>query len=1576
MSSEEAVDFEASDAAVPQPPKFIFPPGFDIDGAWDSHLRILRDGCAISDFVQVSNALEFFEPVLSHRLFKANTSRVSRALPVLVDCILGEGIVLQPRLKHRMCHLFNKFVRQTPFVGFPSFSVNFGRIFAYFRRFLWNKPRNPIPRLGYLDDEFAFVQSCRVFFPASDSPEVIDRWADRIGCIDTKSSGALALLTMFLPVPALPLVADSLMRILCDFPSDAQVLCILTYLHTCTEFAPWTGLMFDWKPHLDTIVCAAAKCFRPTVPICGRPTNMIATARYDNALPKYLGRRTTSATQAGSLLGALLVAGPVGDAALERLEKLMRNMAPLITPRVHHGTGVCEFVCGLLRSVEKGLYRQHTAPGYAYMDAAQADNFVRIILPVVKALSFTWKHDAGEKGLELGIQILVGLAYNRVRCELFIDAVDRMYEPEMRKYTLRCNRIVKMLICSMFAAEHFHENLPLIPKILENVYLCIQTGTTAVFATAFKILNGLCSLLYIPADINGLPIATRMALTPMLTQFDDFLVSAIQIGSMVAQANDEMKRARSLFLNDVFFAAFDSSFIERKIQFIIDTMATSHHKSLSSGIFSAVVYAHHSLLGQLVDCVIDKYVAAPEQMREFWALSLAALFRPVPELRAVFPKAVTFIATVIGSDVKGRVKEVTSIATSLAHALIGVWGLDMACSPMSPNVTNMWGQVYSDGHLRPEFFQFTNEEIADCSTLLFETLRPLYDSFASLELNDQLILFWTVRAFGVIFSHSGDFDPSSSPTLHPKLAELFANVLEFGRKVLETSTSVPVITRAIYCLSSLVAIEFVAADSRARRVSVMRRTRDGRWMWHRARGVELARFAYAQAVVNGIHAVRWTPELEEFYRMAIMGKHFSDFKAVRKAALSFARSRVLEWDSELFPEICRRCFEYLRCENKSEWEFRGSLALLKHFLQSIIRNNELFSEFIIAFCHAKYDKTWPVDHAFRTLIGQCEHFYAFLRASPQYAQTFATLQEQIMKFDRGQLPELFWRALVHFVGCGPVPFTRSVFTLLWRFVVIIDESRKRVANGHILSFLGLIRPKAEAIILDHFPEEPYRFDNAVIGFIDEPRRVKVRVAPAVASANEIRQFLVEYFTPENSQNFFDGLIHLRSLQRKIQGDFCRLWMDLFLQLGTPLIELFEPLLNVENDTREFLVVSAELVTGLLHATKYWSEKDGQVAIDRIFIPHFTRLLQKTQSDYSSLIYSSLQTLFGDTDFRRRLWIVDIARSLIRDRQTLKNGIQVLIALADQSHPAAFSLVNELITSEVLPMVHPLSELTTTLVSDLAELLSSPLAKGISTLDKYDFGCVPLMFERVFDEEFEMSKDHLAIFLRHLHLERKSGLARTLPFIAERIVQIFSLRNDVTRVGEQSVEKLPQPLAVLPWNEDLEALGKVLDSLRKMFPGLQWFIKEMILRFVYQLCFTHMFDLPKEVLVGVSQKMLPLFIQDERVELRESGVKLTRMLILVLYDSLGQFYELAVEGQENGVISAANGSALLGAVSLLNGLPEWLPRLFIFLEVAHRRQHMYAKAIEVEFADFWKRAGPMEVPEIEDFRYCFSQNYFA
>jgi hypothetical protein len=85
---------------------------------------------------------------------------------------------------------------------------------------------------------------------------------------------------------------------------------------------------------------------------------------------------------------------------------------------------------------------------------------------------------------------------------------------------------------------------------------------------------------------------------------------------------------------------------------------------------------------------------------------------------------------------------------------------------------------------------------------------------------------------------------------------------------------------------------------------------------------------------------------------------------------------------------------------------------------------------------------------------------------------------------------------------------------------------------------------------------------------------------------------------------------------------------------------------------------------------------------------------------------------------------------------------------------------------------------------------------------------------------------------------------------------------------------------------------------------------------------------------------------------------------------------AVDGEKNRVVAAANGVALLGAVSIINGCPEWLPELFRLPEAAHGRVPKYTKAIEAQFGDFWKVIGARQFESIEEFRYSMSRCYFS
>jgi hypothetical protein len=203
-----------------------------------------------------------------------------------------------------------------------------------------------------------------------------------------------------------------------------------------------------------------------------------------------------------------------------------------------------------------------------------------------------------------------------------------------------------------------------------------------------------------------------------------------------------------------------------------------------------------------------------------------------------------------------------------------------------------------------------------------------------------------------------------------------------------------------------------------------------------------------------------------------------------------------------------------------------------------------------------------------------------------------------------------------------------------------------------------------------------------------------------------------------------------------------------------------------------------------------------------------------------------------------------------------------------------------------------------------------------------------------------------------------------------------LRNDVTVNGIPPIEKFIQKLGYLPWYLDIPRLQGVLAELLRMYPGLQWFVQEQVLHFIHGLCYANMMVLPKPLVRTIFDKLLCAYCQNDKPEVRGLAVKVVRMLIPVIWTDLKDFYLEAVDGEKNQVVAAANGLALLGAVSIINSCPEWLPELFRFLEVAHRKVPKYTKAVEAQFGDFWKVIGVRHFESIEEFRYSMSGHYFS
>jgi hypothetical protein len=266
------------------------------------------------------------------------------------------------------------------------------------------------------------------------------------------------------------------------------------------------------------------------------------------------------------------------------------------------------------------------------------------------------------------------------------------------------------------------------------------------------------------------------------------------------------------------------------------------------------------------------------------------------------------------------------------------------------------------------------------------------------------------------------------------------------------------------------------------------------------------------------------------------------------------------------------------------------------------------------------------------------------------------------------------------------------------------------------------------------------------------------------------------------------------------------------------------------------------------------------------------------------------------------------------------------------------------------------------------------SKGLSPLADDNF--VRLFFEGIVDQESK--PDGLAALFAGAHLAESRGAFRSLPFVTARITRLFTLRASISPqfVGDWDI--ITRSLGRLPWADAPEEVARLIGSLAELLSTAQWFVQEQVLYFVHTLVFSQMFALDPSVYRQIQGQILRVYAHSDRAELRAAAIVVTRMAIPIAWDDFGVFFQELVKAERasDEKFAIANAVALIGAVVFVGKVPQWLPALFEFLEWAARKVRLYEKAINAACAAFWKSVGIREVPEIEDYRYAFSGQYFS
>jgi hypothetical protein len=606
------------------------------------------------------------------------------------------------------------------------------------------------------------------------------------------------------------------------------------------------------------------------------------------------------------------------------------------------------------------------------------------------------------------------------------------------------------------------------------------------------------------------------------------------------------------------------------------------------------------------------------------------------------------------------------------------------------------------------------------------------------------------------------------------------------------------------------------------------------------------------------------------------------------------------------------------------------------------------------------------------LIAGFGYWFDLLHEANVLAPVCATLQKLLLSSPRGTLPDGPYHLLLAAFSRGPGPVSVGIFRFFGEIFVCPTEDAAVPAMLPLLCLLKEMMPTLPRTIVEGFPPDQYLFDNAAIGFLRTPKLVKVIAGDAVFPPDyphaAARDWLIEFLTPDAFLLCLESNSLLHAADLAFIAAEAGFWRRLCAVVGPGISKLIAPHIH-ETESNEFMTTLTAVVGGLHSALRHFPVDARQPAVSAVILP-FLRLLAAKPDPTTTQVFSSLvEYLLADLDFRRVAWMADFAVELLADPARLTHGLTILAQLYRQSHFSFHDRLLPILREHVMPRVTPLSAISIPALRAFATVCSGQIHLGLGR--GVELATLRIVFGNVFDRELGRSDDRFAMLLDWL--EPPVGHEAILPLIAERIVQIFRLRDAVSSPAETPIEAYIQWIAGLNWYLVPDKLDAVLTALRTLFPGASQAVRPLIVEFLHRVAFGGILRLPAAVHRRIFDECIPMFVASEVREVRDGAIGIARMMIPIAFASPEAFWREAVE-KNTGKLAAANGIALLGATFVLQRIPIWLPELLELLEQLHKKEPVFAKRIEEEFAGFWAMVGAQEFPEIEDYRFAFSASY--
>lgn len=631
--------------------------------------------------------------------------------------------------------------------------------------------------------------------------------------------------------------------------------------------------------------------------------------------------------------------------------------------------------------------------------------------------------------------------------------------------------------------------------------------------------------------------------------------------------------------------------------------------------------------------------------------------------------------------------------------------------------------------------------------------------------------------------------------------------------------------------------------------------------------------------------------------------------------------------------------------------------------------------------------------------------------------------------------EFFWWKLIDLVSFQKPPVSSKFFLFLLNTCLNLYEPHRIDCLICLSNLFARMKPHTKKVQVEEIPPNCI-YDNRCSLYFKKKGELRpiFTIYEGFSEFDNsdgyqrLRGILFDFFTTEKITHLIDSIA--LSLNEKSASN-----EDNNGSISDSLLELFEcfwkglaiimkgqtvPLIKDKltdiamNKSGPLLSVLFSIVSGVWKASKHWNEEDKKMLNNELIIPILRIIFFKRNStDAFQMLSATAASFSARRDPKRLTLIFDFVMKSIADisakhqddissenDNTLSYMINFASSLLINIYYGGYAdLFVSYINDYVLPSFgadFDFDNFTLLSVSSLAKFCTSLTSTNlISERGKSEIECLPnwasIPFEKVFDPQFKKKRyDKLAVFLIELISPACLELKSFIPFISARIEQIFIVLSNLSTKFQSLGPQMILQVGLLHWEKYPDLLHKsVLPKIKDVIiPSLTvvqhgWWIKCSIVTFLHVLCVRNLFILPIETYKIIMKEILPLLINEKSENVRESSMDLLIFLVNVIY--CGQFDVLSQEclqilknkddalGRE---FATATACAMLYNMSLMNCCPEWLPKIFNELENIYFRGTSFKNVIQKSVKDFWVRHGVHEIPELDEYRFSFSESYYA